>query len=247
MIGAESRAFARARRGAGRLLEDVDVAARHERGAGRRLAGTAARLRRRRRHREAAGHAGVFRQRLVGIAVLDRVEDVGPRRDDLLDPVAGLELEILHEAEEQRIRHRDRQQVLFELDRDADALERDVFRDEDDRGRVGRLVAEADVGKAELVGERLGDLFFGREVEADEDRTDAFAGLLVLRERDLEIVLRDQPRLNQTFPDFLAHSVLLATRCAARDLRSIPRALQLTIIKAITYRPAAFDPQQTSP
>ena len=66
-------------------------------------------------------------------------------------------------------------------------------------------------GKPELVGEGLGDLLFGGEVEAYEDGTDAFAGLLVLGERDLEIVLRDQPRLNETFPDFLAHSVPLST------------------------------------
>ena len=134
-----------------------------------------------------------LRQRLVGIAVLDRLEDVGPRRDDLLDPVAGLELEILDEAEEQRIRHRDGQQVLLEPDRDADALERDVLRNQDDRGRIGRLVGEADVRETQLVGERLGDLFFGREVQADEDGADALAGALVLGERDLEVVLVMSP------------------------------------------------------
>ena len=80
-------------------------------------------------------------------------------------------------------------------------------------------------GKPELVGEGLGDLLFGGEVEAYEDGTDAFAGLLVFGERDLEIVLRDQARLNETFPDFLAHSALLCA-CAARDLRSIPLVLQ---------------------
>ena len=85
----------------------------------------------------------VFRHRLVGIAVLDGLEDVGPRGDDLLDPVAGLELEVLDEAEEQGVGHRDRQQVLLELDGDADALERDVFRNEDDGGGIGRLVAQA--------------------------------------------------------------------------------------------------------
>ena len=37
--------------------------------------------------------------------------------DDLLDAVAGLELEILNEAEQQRIGHRHRQQVLLEAAR----------------------------------------------------------------------------------------------------------------------------------
>ena len=100
--------------------------ARRGRGARRRASRTASSLRllRRRAH-----------QRLVGIAGLDRVDDVAARRDDLLDAVAGLELEILHQAEQQRIGHRDRQQVLLEADGDADALERDVLRDQDDGGR----------------------------------------------------------------------------------------------------------------
>ena len=76
-------------------------------------------------------------KRLVGIAVLDRLEDVGPRRDDLPDPVAGLKLEILDQAEEQRIGHRHGQQVLFELDRDTHPLEREVLRNQDDRGGSG--------------------------------------------------------------------------------------------------------------
>ena len=70
--------------------------------------------------------------------------------DDLLDAIAGLELEILDEAEQQRIGHRDRQQVLLEPDRDADALERDFFRNQDDRRGIGRILGEVDVGEAEL-------------------------------------------------------------------------------------------------
>ena len=64
---------------------------------------------------------------------------------------------------------------------------------------------EADVREPELVGERLGDLLFGGEVQAYEDRADALAGALVLGQRDLEIVLRNQPRLNQALADFLPH------------------------------------------
>ena len=127
------------------------------------------------------------------------------RRDDLLDPVAGLELEILDEAEEQRVGHRDGQQVFLELDRDADALEGDLFRNEDDGGGIGRLVAQARIGKPELVGERLGDLLLGREVQTYEDRADALARALVLGQRCLEIVFRNQPGLNQALADLLPH------------------------------------------
>ena len=64
---------------------------------------------------------------------------------------------------------------------------------------------EADVREPELVGEGLGDLLFGGEIQTYEDGADALAGPLVLGERDLEIVFRDQPGLNQAFADFLAH------------------------------------------
>ena len=144
-------------------------------------------------------------ERLVGIAGLDRVDDVAARRDDLLDAVAGLELEILDEAEQQRIGHRDGQQVLLEPDGDADALQRDFLRDQDDRGRIGRVLREVDVREAELQRERFRDLLLGREVHAYEDHADALAGALVLDKRVPQIVLGDEARLDQALTDFLAH------------------------------------------
>ena len=63
------------------------------------------------------------RERFVGISDLNRFENVSARRDDLLDAIAGLELEILHQAEQQRIGHRHGQQILLETDGDAHALE----------------------------------------------------------------------------------------------------------------------------
>ena len=82
---------------------------------------------------------------MSGYAVLDRVEDVGARGDDLLDAVAGLELEILDEAEKQRIRHRDRQQVLLDADGDAGALSATSFEYQNDRGGVGNVLRGIDV------------------------------------------------------------------------------------------------------
>ena len=145
----------------------------------------------------------VCAERLVGVAGLNRLDDVAARRDDLLDAVAGLEFEILHEAEEQRIRHRHRQQVLLEADGDADALERDFFRNQNDGGRIGRVFGEVDVRKAELEGEGLRDLLLGREIHAHEHHAQAFARALVLGQRGAEILFRDEARLNQALTDFL--------------------------------------------
>ncbi len=124
-------------------------------------------------------------ERLVGIGGVDRVDDLGARGDDLLDAVAGLELEVLDEREQQRVRHRDGQQVLLDRDGDARALERDVLRDEDDGGLVRRVLGEVDVRKPELVCERLGNLPLGRQVHPDEYRSQSFAGALVLDEGGL--------------------------------------------------------------
>ena len=109
-------------------------------------------------------------ERLVGIRLVDGVDDFLLGRDDLLDAIAGLELQVLDEREEQRVRHRDRQEVLLDADRDTGAFERDLFRDEDDGGRVGSVFAEIDVGESELIGERLRDLAFRRQIHTDEDR-----------------------------------------------------------------------------
>ena len=204
MIGAASlRSFS-----AGDRLEHfVFDAPRQRRLAGRRLGAGAPAACARGRAVTAQLAAALRRgahQRLVGIAGLNRVDDVAARRDDLLDAIAGLELEVLDQAEEQRVGHRDRQQVLFEADGDADALERDFLGNQDDRGRIGRVLGEVDVRKPELERQRLRDLFFGREVHAHEDDAEALAGALVLGQRGLEIVFSDEARLNQALTDLLA-------------------------------------------
>ena len=171
---------------AGDRLEDLVFEPPRQRGLAGGVVGApaASRAARRRGHRQlAAGSRRRAHQRLVRVAGLNRVDDVAARRDDLLDAVAGLELEILDEAEQQRIGHRHRQQVLLETDGDAHALERDFLGNQDDGGRIGRVLGEVDVRESELERERLRDLLFGREVHAHEHDAHAFAGALVLRQR----------------------------------------------------------------
>ena len=183
------------------------------------------------RHRQLGRVRGVDdrRQRLVGIPVFDRFNDVAACRDHLLDPVAGLELQILDEAEKQRVRHRHGQQILLEIERDADALEGNFFGNQDDRGRIRGGVGKADVGEPKLIRQGLGDLLFGREVQAYQDSADALAAPLMLRKGDLEVVLRDEPRLDEALADFLPHRRprscqrtayvrVLGERCPAKSL-----------------------------
>src|SRR5205085_6557019 len=113
--------------------------------------------------------AGADCERLVRIAGMNRVGDVAAGRNDLFDSIAGLKLEILHQTEQQRIGHRDGEQVLLEPDRDAIALERDLFRDENDGRWIGWVLGEVYVRKSELKRQRLRDLLFRREVHAHED------------------------------------------------------------------------------
>jgi hypothetical protein len=159
----------------------------------------------RRRHRQLAAALGCRpHQRFVGVARLNGFVDVVAGRDHLLDAIAGLELEVLDEAEEQRIGHRDRQQVFFEGRGDADAFQRDFFGNQDDRGRVRRVFGQVDVRKSELECQRLRYLFFRRKVHPYEHHADAFAGTLVLCQSRLEVVFRNEAGLNQALTDLLA-------------------------------------------
>ena len=195
-------------------LEDFFFRPAGERRLACRLSRHPARARRRGRRRHGEVRTGLVRahQRFVGVAGLDRVDDVGARRHDLLDAVAGLELEILHEAEEQRVGHRDRQQVLLEPDRDADALERDFLRNE--HHRVDRAVlGQVDVGEPELERERLGDLFLSGEIHPHQHDAQPLAGALVLGQSGPQVAFCDEACLNQALTDFLAHPEFTLTGC----------------------------------
>src|SRR2546425_274843 len=85
-----------------------------------------------------------------GVAGLNGVDDFAARRDHLLDAVTRLKLEILDKAEQQRIGHRHREQVLFETNRNADALDGDFFGNQHHRRGIGRVLDEVDVWEAEL-------------------------------------------------------------------------------------------------
>ena len=80
----------------------------------------------------------------------------------------------------------------------------------------GGFSARLRYGKAELVGEGLGDLPFGGEIEADEHRAQAFACAFVLGQRRLEIVLSDEARLNQALTELFAHRSSADSRCKCK-------------------------------
>ncbi len=131
------------------------------------------------------------------------------RRHDLLDAVAGLELEVLHKAEQKWIGHGNGQHIFLEADGHAHAPQRHFLGDQHDSRRVGRILCEVDVGETELERERLRNLFVGREIHAHEHHADAFAGALALRQCSAEIILADEARLDQALTDLLTHASLL--------------------------------------
>ncbi len=82
----------------------------------------------------------------------------------------------------------------------------DVFRNQDDGRRIGRVLGQIDVRKPELMGQRLGNLLLGGEVHPHEHHTQAIACSLVLGQGNLQIGLADQPGLDETFTDFFTHA-----------------------------------------
>ena len=101
-------------------------------------------------------------------------------------------------------------------------------------GMIRRMLREVYVGKSKLVGERLRDLAFGREVQADEDNPEPLTGAPVLHQRGLKVGFGDEPRLDETFTDFLPH-LLIAPRGSAPDLLS-SQELQPVGIRTPTKR-----------
>ena len=78
---------------------------------------------------------------------MDRVHDLAARGDHLLDTVAGLEFEVLHHRELQRVGHGDGELVLLEAHGHAVPLEGHVLRDQDHGHRVRRVVDQVDDGE----------------------------------------------------------------------------------------------------
>jgi hypothetical protein len=202
----------------GRLEHFVFDAA-HQRGVRGRVAGRvrAALACRYRRGELRTGGARANAQGFVGISGLYRLEDVAARGDDLLDPVSRLELEVLDQAEEQRVGHGHGEQVLFEPNRDAHPLQRHFLCNQNNRLGIRRILSEVDVWKPELEGERLRNLLLGGEIQPDEYYAEAFSRPLVLSERGPEIVFGDEAGLDQALTNLLAHYAPL------RDIRLIAR------------------------
>jgi hypothetical protein len=109
-------------------------------------------------------------QRLVRIAGLNGFENVAGVATSA-DAIPGLEPDP-DQAEEQRIGHRDRQQVLSRLTATHTRFSDTSWESAHSRSGVLR---EVDAWKAEPKGERFRDLFFSREVHAHEHDANAFA------------------------------------------------------------------------
>ena len=159
------------------------------------------------RHRQRRGAGLVIdrRERPVGIADVNGGLDVGLGRDDLFDAKAGLELEVLYHAEEQRVSHGQGQLVLLGLDHHADPIQRHVLGNQHDRRGLGWVFGGIDVRKTELVGEGFGDLLLCGEVQLDQRGAHTFPGTSVLHEGRLQIVLADETRLDKALADLSSH------------------------------------------
>ena len=119
--------------------------------------------------------------------------------------------QVLDQAEEQRVRHREGEEVLFSLTATQIRFSATSFGISTIATGSGGS-STSSVWEPELVGQRLRDLFFSGEIQADEHGADALAGGLVLGQRDLEIIFGDEPGLNQTLADLLTHDTVPSSR-----------------------------------
>ena len=126
------------------------------------------------------------------VELVDRGLDRELPADDGEDVVARDELEILEHAEVRRIGHRDGERASVPLEREDEMLHREVGRDELGDARIDLEPRQIHRRHLVLPGEDLRELGLLNEAELDEVVADARSALLLLLERLVELLARDE-------------------------------------------------------
>ncbi len=139
------------------------------------------------------------------VVPVDRVLEGDLGSDDRLDVVAGHELQVVHREDVRRVGHRDGERRARLVDRQDVVLARDVRRDQLQDVRVDLEVRQVDRRDAELRRQRLRDVVFGDEAEPHERLTQLHPRVLLLLERQRELLGVDELRLEEKFSQFDRH------------------------------------------
>ena len=139
------------------------------------------------------------------IVTVDRGPQGDLRGDDRFDVVSRHELDVVHREHVRGIAHRDRERRPGLVDGKDHVFSRDVSRHQLDDARVDLEMGEVDRGNAELVRERLGDVFLRGMAEPDEDLAELAALLPLVLQRRVELLLGDDIGLQKQIAQFQRH------------------------------------------
>ena len=127
------------------------------------------------------------------VQLLDRALERELAADDREDVVARDELQVLEDAEVRRVRHGDGERAAVALEGEDEVLDRQVGGDQLGDARVDLELRQVDRRHLVLPRQHLRELGLLDEAELDEVVADAGAVLLLLLERLVELLARDEP------------------------------------------------------
>ena len=141
------------------------------------------------------------RPRPDAVGGLEQLRRVGDDRDDL---AVGDHLEVVEREHVGRVGDRDAQHAVLLLDRDRAVAARDLLGDALGDDLVDRRRVEVHERHAEPLGEDLGRVDRGDELELDQDLAEPAAGAALDVERLGELLVGDHPVLDEQVADAAA-------------------------------------------
>ena len=149
-------------------------------------------------------------QCVVGVLAVVLVDGVAQRvfaGDDREDVVAGDELQIVDDAQVGRIGHRDGERAALALEREHQMALRQLGRDQLRDACVDFEVREVDGGHTELPGQHARELDLVDVAELDEVVADPHSGGLLLLQRAIQRLARDEPLSHEEITDALTRAM----------------------------------------
>ena len=139
------------------------------------------------------------------VELVDGFADGGFGGDHRLDVEAGHELDVVHGEDVGRIGHRDGEGGADARERDDLVANGGFLRDELDHGRIDFIKFQIDGRNAVLAGKNGGNVVIADEAQLDQAGAQPAAILLLVLERLLQLIRRDQAVFDQNFAKARRH------------------------------------------
>ena len=174
-------------------------------------------------------------RQFVTVELVDRIRDFGLAREyrHQFDMLADLDANAIQREQVERVRHRDGQRAAHRIvvQRNDLVLARGVRIDHLDRVGIGHHARQVDAFLLERLAERGAHDRLGGETEIDQQFSERFVNLLLLGQRNVELILGDDTFVDQDLAEPLGFVLRVhnrprtSTRCSTTSLLKVARPL----------------------